>query len=83
MAGHPDYRVSADYDATAHAEKLEIIQTQKLDAVTPIFKVPVEVTFHGTHGEIRRVRVWNDRARQDFTRFSRLPRAGGSRALPP
>ena len=67
MAGQPDYHVSADYDTTAHAEKLEIVQTQKVDAVTPIFKMPIEVAFHGAHGEIRRVRIWNDRARQDFT----------------
>lgn len=67
MAGQPDYRVSADYDATAHAEKLEVVQTQKPDAVTPIFRMPIEVAFHGTHGEMHRVTIWDERTPEEFT----------------
>ncbi len=67
MAGQPDYRVSADYDAGARVEKLEVAQTQKLDAVTPIFRMPIEVAFHGAHGKTRRVRIWDERATQEFT----------------
>ncbi|MDE2449013.1 MAG: M1 family metallopeptidase [Gammaproteobacteria bacterium] len=67
MGGQPEYRVSARYDSAARVERLEVAQTQKLDAVTPIFEMPIEVAFHGAHGEMRRARIWDKSASQEFT----------------
>lgn len=66
MGGQPEYRVSARYDSSARVERLEVAQTQKLDAVTPIFEMPIEVAFHGAHGEMRRTRIWDRSAAQAF-----------------
>jgi aminopeptidase N len=67
MAGQPNYRITAGYDAKAHVERLKIVQAQKVDAVTPVFRMPVDIAFHGAHGEMHRVRVWDERAIQEFT----------------
>lgn len=66
MAGQPDYRVSAHYDAGARLERLEVAQTQKPDSITPIFKMPIDVIFHGGHGEMHRAKIWDQSATQEF-----------------
>ena len=66
MGGQPEYRVSAHYDSSARVERLEIAQTQKVDAVTPIFEMPIDVAFHGADGQMRRVRIWDRSAAQEF-----------------
>ena len=66
MAGHPDYRVTAKYESANRMETLEVAQTQDAPGVAPVFVMPIEVDFHGAHGQSQRVTV-NDRARvQEF-----------------
>ena len=62
MAGYPDYRVSARYESSARLERLEIAQTQDAPGVARVFVMPIELDFHGAHGQSRRVIV-NDRER--------------------
>ena len=45
MAGYPDYRVEASYEAGKKAEKLIVTQTQTADATTPIFDMPIDLAF--------------------------------------
>ena len=67
MAGHPDYRVTAKYDAAARMETIEVAQTQDAQGVAPVFIMPIELDFYGARGQSRRV-VVNDRERvQNFS----------------
>jgi len=66
MAGHPDYRVEASYDSAKKLEKLIVTQTQKLDALTPVFDMPIEVAFYGASGERRESRIRDNLQRQEF-----------------
>lgn len=66
MAGHPDYRVTARYEPSGRLERLEVAQTQDAPGVARVFVMPMEVDFHGAHGQSRRV-IINDRKRmQEF-----------------
>jgi len=66
MAGHPDYRVEASYDATKKIEKLAVTQTQQVDALTPIFDMPIELGFQGANGERKEIQVRDNLPRQEF-----------------
>jgi aminopeptidase N len=66
MAGHPDYRVEASYDATKKSERLIVAQTQQTGAVTPVFDMPIDVAFYGVNGEHKRIQVRNNLVRQEF-----------------
>lgn len=66
QAGHPDYRVTAHYDAANKLEKLSVTQTQHTDALTPVFDMPIEVVFHGSNGERQETRIRDDRRSQEF-----------------
>jgi aminopeptidase N len=66
MSGHPDYRVEASYDATKKAEKVTVTQTQRTDAETPIFDMPVELAFYGVDGERKKTQVRDNSQRQEF-----------------
>ena len=66
MAGHPDYRVEASYDATKKAEKLVVAQTQHVDATTPVFDMPIEIAFYGANGERKEIQVRDNLQRQEF-----------------
>ena len=41
--GHPSYRVRYDYDSREHVVRLSVEQTQAVDSVTPLFRMPVEI----------------------------------------
>ncbi|HEV2271667.1 MAG TPA: M1 family metallopeptidase [Steroidobacteraceae bacterium] len=62
MAGQPDYRVTARYDSSTRTETLEVAQTQDAPGVAHVFVMPIELDFHGAHGQSQRVIV-NDRER--------------------
>ncbi len=49
--GFPEYAVGAHYHAATHMEVIEVRQTQKRDAVTPLFRMPVELAFYGAPGQ--------------------------------
>jgi aminopeptidase N len=66
MAGHPDYRVEASYDAGKKIEKLIIGQTQQVDALTPVFDMPIELAFHGAKGQRKEIQVRDNLPRQEF-----------------
>lgn len=66
MAGHPEYRVEATYDVEKKIERVTIAQTQQVSAETPIFDMPVELGFHGANGQQQKVRVHDNRQRQEF-----------------
>lgn len=66
MAGHPDYRVEASYDSAKKLEKLIVTQTQQLDALTPVFDMPIEVVFYGAGGERKASQIRDHLQRQEF-----------------
>ena len=57
MAGRPDYRVAASYDAARKTEKVTVTQMQRTDAETPIFDMPIELALYGSNGERKKVQV--------------------------
>lgn len=65
--GTPAYKVSASYDAAAKQETLRVVQTQQGQDVPAVFRMPVQVAFHGSGGEMQQVQLWNDQADQTFT----------------
>jgi len=56
-AGHPSFTVSYDYNDTTHLITLNVDQTQKVDSLTPIFKMPVDVLIATPDGKVTQ-RVW-------------------------
>jgi aminopeptidase N len=65
-AGYPEYRVEAKYDGVEKAERVTIAQTQRVDAATPIFEMPVELAFYGANGERRQIQVRDNLQQQEF-----------------
>ncbi len=55
--GYPEYRVHTAYDGTRHEQTVTIRQMQTVDAVTPLFDMPVHLVFHGASGERQEVAV--------------------------
>jgi aminopeptidase N len=66
MAGHPDYRVQANYYPAAKTEKITITQTQQTNAETPIFEMPIELAFYGANGERKTSQVQDRLQQQEF-----------------
>lgn len=66
MAGHPDYHVEASYDPAEQIERMSVVQTQDVDAITPIFDMPIELAFYGAKGERRTIQVRDNLQRQEF-----------------
>lgn len=58
--GHPDLKVTYDWDAKNKLAKVKFEQTQKKDAVTPIHRINSVVEFHYDKKEIKRVPVTID-----------------------
>ncbi len=56
--GHPEYRVSYEWDEDAASLKLKVEQTQKLDELTTLFRMPVDIEITTPAGKkIQRVEV--------------------------
>lgn len=66
LAGTPSYRVSAHYDSTRRVEEVRVAQVQHVDSLVPLFRMPVDLTFHGSGREATRVRVGDSLATQVF-----------------
>jgi aminopeptidase N len=66
MAGHPDYRVEASYDPARKIEKLTVAQMQHVDAVTPVFDMPIELAFYGANGERKGIQIRDNLQQQEF-----------------
>jgi aminopeptidase N len=58
--GHPDLKVTYDWDAKNKLAKVKFEQTQKKDSVTPIHRINSLVEFHYEKKEIKRVPVTID-----------------------
>ncbi len=43
MAGHPDFNVNYVYDEQNHSVTLNVAQTQKVDSLTPVYRMPVKI----------------------------------------
>lgn len=66
MAGTPSYRVSARYDSARHVEHVHVAQVQRVDSLTPVFRMPVDLAFHGGGNESVTVQVTDSLQSQDF-----------------
>ena len=66
MAGHPDYEVQAAYDPAHKMERVTVRQTQKVDAATPIFEMPIVLAFHGAESQLKAVQIRDSLAVQEF-----------------
>ena len=66
MAGHPDYRVEAAYEPIQKIEKVSVAQTQEVTAETPVFDMPLQLAFFGSHGERKEIQVRDNLQRQEF-----------------
>lgn len=67
QAGHPDYRVTAKWNADRKSEVVTITQTQQTHGVPVVFAMPVEVMVFGPHGEKLDKTLWNNQRNQRFT----------------
>ena len=66
MAGHPEYRVEASYDTAKKIERVTVVQTQRPDALTPVFDMPIQLAFFGANGERKKIQVRDNLRRQEF-----------------
>lgn len=66
MAGTPSYRVSARYDSARRVEVVHVEQVQHVDSLTPVFRMPVELAFHGAGRKSVAVQVGDSLASQEF-----------------
>jgi len=64
-AGHPDFEVTEDWDSAAKSLKLTVKQTQKVDDVTPLFTMPIDIEIVTESGR-KTNRVTVDKQNQDF-----------------
>jgi aminopeptidase N len=65
-AGYPELAVSQQWDESRREVRLTIEQTQALDQMTPLFRMPVDVEFTTAAGS-KKVRIEFSRAREEFT----------------
>ena len=64
--GHPEFEVAYDWDDEAKTATLRVNQVQKVDEITPVFKLPCEVVFY-VDRERCAFRVMLDSAEQTLT----------------
>lgn len=64
--GFPQYQVRADYRPGDRSEAVTIRQTQARTAVTPLFRMPIELGFYGAPGQQKTVTVADRGRRQRF-----------------
>lgn len=56
--GHPDFTVAWKWDEDTKTAQLSVQQTQPVDTLTPLFRMPVEIEFGSQrNSEIRRIEV--------------------------
>ncbi len=63
--GHPDYEVEWQWDAATKMARVTVKQTQKVDSVTPLFRMPVEIEV-GVGSEVKVHRVEISKAEETF-----------------
>ncbi len=65
-AGHPVFDVSYKYNETNHKLLLTVKQTQKIDSLTPVYKMPVDI-YIVTPSEKITKKIWVDSLQNTFT----------------
>jgi aminopeptidase N len=63
--GHPEYQVSYEWDQQHKTVRMTVRQTQKVDDLTPLFRMPVEIELV-TSGETKRQRILVSKAEETF-----------------
>ncbi|MGH7690493.1 MAG: M1 family aminopeptidase, partial [Gemmatimonadaceae bacterium] len=66
MAGTPSYRVLAHFDSARRMEVVHVAQVQHFDSLTPLFRMPVQLAFHGGGEESAMVQVGDSLPSQEF-----------------
>ena len=64
--GHPRYQVAASWDDATKALTVQVDQTQKVDDLTPLFRMPVVIAVTQPSGRTEH-KVWVSEAKQTFT----------------
>jgi len=65
-AGHPVYDVSYKYDMNSHEMVLNVRQTQTVDSLTPVYRMPVDLLIESPSQKIS-CRVWVDSSSNTYT----------------
>lgn len=64
--GHPDYAVAYEYDSAAKRLRLTVKQTQKVDEMTPLFRMPIEIEI-ATPSGVKAEKIEVAKAEETFT----------------
>ncbi len=64
--GYPEYAVQAHYNPANHMESVAVRQTQPVNGVTPLFRMPVELAFYGAPGQSRHLTIQVAQRNQTF-----------------
>ena len=65
-AGHPDFDVKYNYDSSTHKLMMTVDQTQKVDSLTPVYKMPVNIYIVTPSQKITK-KIWIDSLNNTFT----------------
>ncbi len=65
-AGHPKFDVKYTYDNSNHELMMTVNQTQKVDSLTPVFKMPVEIYIVTPTEKITKT-IWVDSLQNSYT----------------
>ncbi|HKI47295.1 MAG TPA: M1 family metallopeptidase [Balneolales bacterium] len=64
-AGHPKFEVSHQYDSTKHLLTVRVRQFQKVDSLTPVYRMPVDIYIQTIHDTLWK-KVWVDSLKNTF-----------------
>ncbi len=64
--GHPDFGVNYKYDENTHQLELHVAQTQKVDSITPVYKMPVDIYIVTPTEKITK-KIWVDSLTNNYT----------------
>jgi len=65
-AGHPKFDVNYKYNSDNHQLTLNVEQTQKVDSLTPVYRMPVKI-FIVTPAQKIKKEIWVDSLKNSFT----------------
>lgn len=64
-AGHPEFDISDHYDSNNHLLTMHVSQTQKVDSLTPVYRMPVDIYIVTPNQKIMK-KVWVDSLSNTF-----------------
>ncbi len=64
--GHPKFDVTHNYDQETHQLTLQVRQTQRVDSLTPVYRMPVQVYIQTDHDSLLKT-VWVNSLENTFT----------------